>query len=105
MQLRRIDVPVLKKINVFRRPLKVGMHRIVFLPEIRPAGYPANSKAGYRISGASLIKSNFSVCVVGGGTATDQHHGATSGTQAKIVVRGRIFSNRPDTNRVSELKF
>jgi hypothetical protein len=27
------------------------MHRIVFLPDIRPAGYPANSKAGYRISG------------------------------------------------------
>jgi hypothetical protein len=29
--------------------VKVGMHRIVFLPDIRPAGYPANQKAGYRI--------------------------------------------------------
>jgi hypothetical protein len=27
------------------------MHRILFLPDIRPAGYPANPKAGYRISG------------------------------------------------------
>jgi hypothetical protein len=27
------------------------MHRILFLPDIRPAGYPANQKAGYRISG------------------------------------------------------
>jgi hypothetical protein len=27
------------------------MHRIVFLPDIRMAGYPANQKAGYRISG------------------------------------------------------
>jgi hypothetical protein len=26
------------------------MHRILFLPDIRPAGYPANAKAGYRIS-------------------------------------------------------
>jgi hypothetical protein len=30
---------------------KLGMHRILFLPDIRPAGYPANPKAGYRISG------------------------------------------------------
>jgi hypothetical protein len=29
----------------------VGMHRILFLQDIRPAGYPANPKAGYRISG------------------------------------------------------
>jgi hypothetical protein len=28
----------------------LGMHRILFLPDIRPAGYPANPKAGYRIS-------------------------------------------------------
>jgi hypothetical protein len=27
------------------------MHRILFLPEIQPAGYMANLKAGYRISG------------------------------------------------------
>jgi hypothetical protein len=27
------------------------MHRILFLPDIRLAGYPANLKAGYRISG------------------------------------------------------
>jgi hypothetical protein len=27
------------------------MHRILFLPDIRLAGYPANPKAGYRISG------------------------------------------------------
>jgi hypothetical protein len=26
------------------------MHRILFLPDIRPAGYPANPKAGYQIS-------------------------------------------------------
>jgi hypothetical protein len=30
------------------------MHRILFLPEIRPAGYPANPKAGYRISGVTI---------------------------------------------------
>jgi hypothetical protein len=29
----------------------LGMHRILFLPDIRPAGYPAYPKAGYRISG------------------------------------------------------
>jgi hypothetical protein len=29
----------------------VGMHRILFLPDIRPAGFPANPTAGYRISG------------------------------------------------------
>jgi hypothetical protein len=27
------------------------MHRILFLPDIGPAGYPANPNAGYRISG------------------------------------------------------
>jgi hypothetical protein len=27
------------------------MHRILFLLDIRPTGYPANPKAGYRISG------------------------------------------------------
>jgi hypothetical protein len=27
------------------------MHRILLLPDIRPAGYPVNPKAGYRISG------------------------------------------------------
>jgi hypothetical protein len=40
----------------------VGMHRILFLPDNRPAGYPANPKtgypanpkAGYRISGRIL---------------------------------------------------
>jgi hypothetical protein len=31
------------------------MHRILFLPDIRPAGYPANPKAGYRISGSGRI--------------------------------------------------
>jgi hypothetical protein len=30
------------------------MHRILFLPDIRPAGYMANLKAGYRISGRIL---------------------------------------------------
>jgi hypothetical protein len=40
--------------------LILGMHRILFLPDIRPAGYPANPKAGYpvragyRISGRIL---------------------------------------------------
>jgi hypothetical protein len=29
----------------------LGMHRILILPDIRPAGYPAKPKAGYRISG------------------------------------------------------
>jgi hypothetical protein len=33
---------------------KVGMHRILFLRDIRPAGYPANPQAGYRISGRIL---------------------------------------------------
>jgi hypothetical protein len=32
------------------------MHRIMILPDIQPAGYPANLKAGYRIS--SLIFSS-----------------------------------------------
>jgi hypothetical protein len=31
------------------------MHRILFLPDIRPAGYPVNPKAGYRISGKGRI--------------------------------------------------
>jgi hypothetical protein len=31
------------------------MLRILFLPDIRPAGYPANPKAGYRISGKGRI--------------------------------------------------
>jgi hypothetical protein len=31
------------------------MHRILFLPDIRPAGYPANPKAGYQISGKGRI--------------------------------------------------
>jgi hypothetical protein len=33
----------------------LGMHRILFLPDIRPAGYPANLKAGHRISGNDQI--------------------------------------------------
>jgi hypothetical protein len=33
----------------------LGMHRILFLPDIRPARYPANPKAGYRISGKGRI--------------------------------------------------
>jgi hypothetical protein len=28
----------------------LGMHQILFSTDIRPAGYPANPKAGYRIS-------------------------------------------------------
>jgi hypothetical protein len=31
------------------------MHRILFSPDIRPAGHPANPKAGYRISGKGRI--------------------------------------------------
>jgi hypothetical protein len=31
------------------------MHRILFLPDIRPAGYPANPKSGDRISGKGRI--------------------------------------------------
>jgi hypothetical protein len=31
------------------------MHRILFLPDIWPAGYPADPKAGYRISGKGQI--------------------------------------------------
>jgi hypothetical protein len=31
--------------------LTVGMHRILFLSDIWPAGYPVNPKTGYRISG------------------------------------------------------
>jgi hypothetical protein len=30
------------------------MHRILVFPDIRPAGYLANPKAGYRISGRVL---------------------------------------------------
>jgi hypothetical protein len=33
------------------------MHRIQFLPDIRPTGYPADPKAGYRISGRISSKS------------------------------------------------
>jgi hypothetical protein len=33
----------------------VGIHQILFLPDIRPAGYPANQKAGYRIPGKGRI--------------------------------------------------
>jgi hypothetical protein len=29
--------------------LKLGMHWILFLPDIRPAGYPNNPKARYKI--------------------------------------------------------
>jgi hypothetical protein len=32
------------------------MHRILILPDIRPAGYPAEPKAGYRISGRISVK-------------------------------------------------
>jgi hypothetical protein len=37
--------------------IKLGMHRIpvLFSPDIRLAGYPANPKAGYRISGKGQI--------------------------------------------------
>jgi hypothetical protein len=31
------------------------MDRILLLPDIRPSGYPANPKAGYRISGKGRI--------------------------------------------------
>jgi hypothetical protein len=31
------------------------MHRILILPDIRPAGYPAKPKAGYRILGMHWI--------------------------------------------------
>jgi hypothetical protein len=31
------------------------MHRILFLPDIRLTGYPANPKAEYRISGKGRI--------------------------------------------------
>jgi hypothetical protein len=31
------------------------MHRILFLPDIRMAGFPANPKVGYRISGKGRI--------------------------------------------------
>jgi hypothetical protein len=34
---------------------RLGMHRILILPDIRPAGYPAKPKAGYRISGKGRI--------------------------------------------------
>jgi hypothetical protein len=33
------------------RLLFLVMHRILILPDIKPAGYPAKPKAGYRISG------------------------------------------------------
>jgi pimeloyl-ACP methyl ester carboxylesterase len=34
---------------------RLALHRILFLPYIRPAGYSANPKAGYRISGKDRI--------------------------------------------------
>jgi hypothetical protein len=37
------------------RIFAVGMHRILFLPDIQTAGYPANPKAGYWISGKGRI--------------------------------------------------
>jgi hypothetical protein len=43
------------------------MHRIpvLFLPDIRPAGYPANPKAGYRISGRISAKDRIPVSAKG----------------------------------------
>jgi hypothetical protein len=48
------------EISKLKQKVELGMHRILFLPDIRPAGYPANPKAGYpvragyRISGRIL---------------------------------------------------
>jgi hypothetical protein len=38
-----------------RQGFIIGMHRILFSPNIRLAGYPVNLKAGYRISGKGRI--------------------------------------------------
>jgi hypothetical protein len=35
------------------------MYRILFLPDIRPAVYPANPKAGYQISSRILGLDNY----------------------------------------------
>jgi hypothetical protein len=39
------------------------MHRILFLPDIRPAGYQANPKAGYRITGRIFVLTNIFLVV------------------------------------------
>jgi hypothetical protein len=41
------------------------MHRILILPDIRPAGYPAKPKAGYRISGRISGKGRISGWILG----------------------------------------
>jgi hypothetical protein len=59
---QRVSIPIQVSVNEaflnleqspyqYFMPYFLGMHRILFLPDIRPAGYPANPKAGYRISG------------------------------------------------------
>jgi hypothetical protein len=40
--------------------LKVGMHRILILPDIRLAGYPANPKAGYSAGYPANPKAGYS---------------------------------------------
>jgi hypothetical protein len=32
---------------IVMKVLNIGVHRILFLPDIRPAEHPANPKAGY----------------------------------------------------------
>jgi hypothetical protein len=44
LQLHRVSLGIYFK---FDWTFELGMHRIVILPNIRPAGYPANLKAGY----------------------------------------------------------
>jgi hypothetical protein len=41
------------------------MHRILFLPDFRPAGYLANPNAGYRISGKGRIPYWISLTLAG----------------------------------------
>jgi hypothetical protein len=49
----RSDLPTHESSFEYKPP-SLRMHRILFLPDIRPAGYLANPKAGYRISGRIL---------------------------------------------------
>ena len=42
------------------------MHWILILPEIRPAGYPAILKAGYRISGRISDVAGYQISRVAG---------------------------------------
>jgi hypothetical protein len=61
------------------------MHRILIWPDIRPAGYPANLKAGYRISGRISGKAGYRIS------------GRISGSTHRLIVnitRQQLYKGR-----------